>query len=58
MKAIWTQDEASYHGEHVNFERIWSWPRPPAVDPLDGARAGRTRAWALGGRDRRASRRV
>jgi probable F420-dependent oxidoreductase len=28
MKAIWTQDEASYTGEHVNFERIWSWPKP------------------------------
>ncbi len=28
MKAIWTQDEASYHGEFVNFERIWSWPKP------------------------------
>jgi probable F420-dependent oxidoreductase len=28
MQAIWTQDEASYHGEHVNFDRIWSWPKP------------------------------
>ena len=28
MKAIWTSDEASYHGEHVSFERIWSWPKP------------------------------
>jgi probable F420-dependent oxidoreductase len=28
MKAIWTQDEASYAGEHVRFERIWSWPKP------------------------------
>jgi len=28
MKAIWTQQEASYHGEHVDFERIWSWPKP------------------------------
>ncbi len=28
MKAIWTQDEASYHGEYVNFDRIWSWPKP------------------------------
>jgi probable F420-dependent oxidoreductase len=28
MKAIWTQDEASYHGEHVDFEAIWSWPKP------------------------------
>ena len=28
MQAIWTQDEASYAGEHVAFERIWSWPKP------------------------------
>jgi probable F420-dependent oxidoreductase len=28
MKAIWTEDEASYSGEHVSFERIWSWPKP------------------------------
>jgi probable F420-dependent oxidoreductase len=28
MKAIWTEDEASYSGRHVNFERIWSWPKP------------------------------
>jgi probable F420-dependent oxidoreductase len=28
MKAIWTQDEASYSGEYVKFERIWSWPKP------------------------------
>jgi probable F420-dependent oxidoreductase len=28
MKAIWTQQEASYSGEYVNFERIWSEPKP------------------------------
>jgi probable F420-dependent oxidoreductase len=28
MKAIWDQDEATYHGEHVDFERIWSFPKP------------------------------
>jgi probable F420-dependent oxidoreductase len=28
MKAIWTQEEASYEGKHVSFERIWSWPKP------------------------------
>src|SRR5690242_2557493 len=28
MKAIWTQEEASYSGEFVNFERIWSYPKP------------------------------
>jgi probable F420-dependent oxidoreductase len=28
MKAIWTEDEASYRGQHVEIERIWSWPKP------------------------------
>ena len=28
MKEIWTQEEASYSGEHVSFERIWSHPKP------------------------------
>jgi probable F420-dependent oxidoreductase len=28
MKEIWSHDEASYKGRHVNFERIWSWPKP------------------------------
>ncbi|HEX4100974.1 MAG: TIGR03619 family F420-dependent LLM class oxidoreductase [Pseudonocardiaceae bacterium] len=28
MKVIWTEHEASYSGEFVNFERIWSYPKP------------------------------
>ena len=28
MKTIWAEDEATYHGEHVDFDRIWSWPKP------------------------------
>jgi len=28
MKEIWTKDKASYHGEFVNFDDIWSWPKP------------------------------
>ncbi|HTP18556.1 MAG TPA: LLM class F420-dependent oxidoreductase [Solirubrobacteraceae bacterium] len=28
MKAIWTEDEASYSGRYVSFDRIWSWPKP------------------------------
>jgi len=28
MKAIWTQDEAEYHGELVDFDPMWSWPKP------------------------------
>jgi probable F420-dependent oxidoreductase len=30
MKAIWTQDEPSYHGRYVDFDPIWSWPKPVA----------------------------
>jgi probable F420-dependent oxidoreductase len=33
MREIWTQDEASFHGRFVSFERIWSWPKP-LQDPL------------------------
>lgn len=28
MKAIWTDDEAEYHGRYVDFDPIWSWPKP------------------------------
>jgi probable F420-dependent oxidoreductase len=28
VREIWTQDEASFHGEFVDFDRIWSWPKP------------------------------
>jgi probable F420-dependent oxidoreductase len=28
MREIWANDEASFHGRFVNFDRIWSWPKP------------------------------
>jgi probable F420-dependent oxidoreductase len=28
MKEIWTEDEAEFHGEFVNFDPIWSFPKP------------------------------
>ncbi|MCZ6647511.1 MAG: LLM class F420-dependent oxidoreductase [SAR324 cluster bacterium] len=28
MKTIWKDEEATYHGEFVNFDAIWSWPKP------------------------------
>jgi probable F420-dependent oxidoreductase len=28
MKAIWTNEEAEFHGRFVNFERLWQWPKP------------------------------
>jgi probable F420-dependent oxidoreductase len=28
MKRIWTDEEAEFHGEFVDFGPIWSWPKP------------------------------
>jgi probable F420-dependent oxidoreductase len=28
MKEIWTKDVAEYHGDHVDLEPSWSWPKP------------------------------
>jgi len=28
MKALWTQEEASFHGEFVNFDPAWCYPKP------------------------------
>jgi probable F420-dependent oxidoreductase len=28
MRTIWTEDVATYHGRFVDFDRIWSWPKP------------------------------
>jgi probable F420-dependent oxidoreductase len=43
MKALWTDDEASFHGEHLSLEPSWSWPKPvqePHPPVLIGAAAG------------------
>jgi probable F420-dependent oxidoreductase len=28
IREIWTQDEAEFHGEFVDFDPIWQWPKP------------------------------
>jgi probable F420-dependent oxidoreductase len=28
MREIWTKEEAEFHGEIVNFDKIWSYPKP------------------------------
>ena len=28
MKALWTEDEATYHGQRVNFDPVWMYPKP------------------------------
>ncbi len=31
MRALWTHEEASSHDEVVNFDRVWSYPKPLTV---------------------------
>lgn len=28
MREIWTREEAEFHGELVDFDPLWSWPKP------------------------------
>jgi len=28
MKELWTKDEAEFHGEFVNFDKTWAYPKP------------------------------
>ncbi len=39
MRALWTEEEASYEGEFVNFGPSWAWPKPmqPHIPVLVGA---------------------
>ena len=36
MKTIWREDAPEFHGDFVDFEPIWSWPKPaaPAGPPV------------------------
>jgi probable F420-dependent oxidoreductase len=43
MKALWTEDEASYKGELLSLEPSWAWPKPvqkPHPPIIMGAAAG------------------
>jgi probable F420-dependent oxidoreductase len=43
MKALWTEDEASYRGDVLEFEPSWAWPKPvqtPHPPIVMGAAAG------------------
>jgi probable F420-dependent oxidoreductase len=43
MKQLWTEDEASFAGEHVNFSSSWAWPKPtqtPHPPVIMGGAAG------------------
>ena len=34
MRAIWMSDEAEFHGRYVDFDPIWSWPKPSSHVPV------------------------
>ena len=42
MRALWTQEEASYDGEFVSFGPSWAWPKPvqPHIPLVIGAGGG------------------
>src|SRR5215472_370547 len=40
MQALWSDDEASYHGDFVSFGASWAWPKPvqqPRIPIIIGA---------------------
>jgi probable F420-dependent oxidoreductase len=54
MRALWTQDEASYDGEFVSFGASWAWPKPAQahVPVVVGAGGGpKTFAWIAANAD-------
>ena len=54
LRALWTQDEASYDGEFVSFGASWAWPKPTQshVPVIIGAGAGpKTFAWIAANAD-------
>ncbi len=43
MQALWSEEQAEFHGDHVSLDRCWSWPKPvqqPRVNTLVGGGAG------------------
>ena len=51
MKALWTAEEASFHGEFVKFDPVWSWPKPAAA-PASADHSGRRERPYAAPRDR------
>jgi len=34
MRAIWTSENAEFHGQFIDFDPIWSWPKPNSMPPI------------------------
>jgi probable F420-dependent oxidoreductase len=42
MQALWSQDQAEFHGDHIDLDPCWSWPKPvqqPRIPTLVGGGA-------------------
>ena len=43
LRAIWAAEVSSFHGQFVNFDSIWSWPKPtqrlPPIQPAEATSA-------------------
>jgi probable F420-dependent oxidoreductase len=42
MQALWSEDQAEFHGDHVSLDPCWSWPKPvqqPRITTLIGGGA-------------------
>ena len=54
MKELWTTEESTFHGDYVNFDRIWSYPKPvqkphpPIILGTFGSKWGRRRVAEFG----------
>ncbi|MCZ6665788.1 MAG: LLM class flavin-dependent oxidoreductase, partial [Gammaproteobacteria bacterium] len=54
MIEIWTSEEATFHGKYVNFDKIWSYPKPvqqphpPVILGTFGSKWGRQRVADFG----------
>ncbi|MDT0269646.1 LLM class F420-dependent oxidoreductase [Streptomyces sp. DSM 44915] len=42
LRRIWSEDEPEFHGEFVDFDPIWSWPKPVRQPPVLIAGVGPT----------------
>ncbi len=43
MREIWRNDEAEFHGKHVDFDPIYSWPKPARASGIPMLLAGNSR---------------
>ena len=54
MKLLWTEEEASFDGDYVKFDKVWSYPKPltqphpPIILGTFGSKWGRQRVAEIG----------